>query len=317
MDNNQKTFANMKKTYQNRKMPKEEYLHMLVKMKEAERRNQIDARKKCAKVMFPVAACLAVVLLVLPNTSKDIAYAMSKVPVLNRIVEVAVVRDYEYEDVNAKADVKVPSLSYSTATEDESLVLDGADKEQVPIDQQEIQMEFEESFSNMNSQVSKIADKLVAEFKAGIKNKDGFRDVVVSYRIMDTTENYFTLRLICRQIGASAAEWDYYYTINLKNGKLVTLDSLFTDIPGYKEIIVKEIKNQMKSIMEEDESAMFWEMDEECLDEEIDLLTENTQFYINKDGELVICYDEGDVAPMSMGVVNFVIPNEIIRPTLN
>lgn len=315
MNNNQKTFENMKKSYQNRTMPKEEFLHMLVKMKEAERRNRIEARKKVAKISLPIAACLAVVFFVLPNTSKDIAYAMSKVPVISQIVEVATIREYDFEDENAEADIKVPEMSLSAASQDGEI----AEKENIDMDlaDEDVKSNLADSFSNINSQVSKISDKLVAEFKAGIKNKEGFQSVRVSYKVIDSNKDFFTLKLMCHQTGASAAEWDYYYTVNLRNGKIVTLDSILGDIEGYKEIVTTEIKKQMKDIMDQDETATFWALDEECLDEEHDLLTSETQFYINKDGELVICYDEGDVAPMCMGKVSFIIPTETIKPILN
>ena len=36
-----------------------------------------------------------------------------------------------------------------------------------------------------------------------------------------------------------------------------------------------------------------------------------TSFYLNGDNRLVICFNEGDVAPMYMGCVSFVISEEI------
>ena len=40
-------------------------------------------------------------------------------------------------------------------------------------------------------------------------------------------------------------------------------------------------------------------------------LSENATFYINKDNNLVIVFDEGEVAPMYMGVCEFVIPSDV------
>lgn len=34
--------------------------------------------------------------------------------------------------------------------------------------------------------------------------------------------------------------------------------------------------------------------------------------YLDSDGHLVICFNEGDVAPMYMGCVQFVIPDEVV-----
>ena len=40
--------------------------------------------------------------------------------------------------------------------------------------------------------------------------------------------------------------------------------------------------------------------------------SDDTSFYLNQNGEVVICFNEGDVAPMYMGCVEFVIPNEVL-----
>jgi hypothetical protein len=39
-------------------------------------------------------------------------------------------------------------------------------------------------------------------------------------------------------------------------------------------------------------------------------------FYINEDGKLVISFNEYDVAPGFMGVVEFVIPTDLIKDLL-
>jgi len=33
---------------------------------------------------------------------------------------------------------------------------------------------------------------------------------------------------------------------------------------------------------------------------------------LNQNNEVVVCFNEGDVAPMSMGCPEFVIPNEVL-----
>ena len=39
--------------------------------------------------------------------------------------------------------------------------------------------------------------------------------------------------------------------------------------------------------------------------------------YINKSGELVICFDKYEVGPGAMGLVEFTIPKDIIKPLMN
>ena len=51
----------------------------------------------------------------------------------------------------------------------------------------------------------------------------------------------------------------------------------------------------------------FWE------DELAGKIDKNQNFYINNNGEIVISFDEYEVAPGYMGVVEFTIPNSVIN----
>lgn len=42
------------------------------------------------------------------------------------------------------------------------------------------------------------------------------------------------------------------------------------------------------------------------------VIEDGTSFYLNQNNEVVVCFNEGDVAPMSMGCPEFVIPNEVL-----
>ena len=42
-------------------------------------------------------------------------------------------------------------------------------------------------------------------------------------------------------------------------------------------------------------------------------ITEKTSFYLNEKDNVVIGFDEGEVAPMYMGAVEFEIPAQVLR----
>ncbi|WP_322020199.1 RsiV family protein [Clostridium butyricum] len=44
-----------------------------------------------------------------------------------------------------------------------------------------------------------------------------------------------------------------------------------------------------------------------------DKIKENQDFYINNDGNLVICFDEYEVAPGYMGTLEFIISDKIFK----
>ena len=67
------------------------------------------SRKKNRKALMIAgwaAAAAAVAILVLPNTSPKIAYAMSQVPVLRNVIDVVVIRDYNYAEGTYEADIE-------------------------------------------------------------------------------------------------------------------------------------------------------------------------------------------------------------------
>lgn len=134
----------------------------------------------------------------------------------------------------------------------------------------------------------------------------------VKHKVLSTTKDYFTLKLICYQAAGSGAETDYYYTIDLKTGKRLALADLFVEGADYITPISENIKQQMREQMKKDENVIYWLDDPEVSEWNFEKITDQTSFYLNQDGKLVICFNEGDVGPMSMGCVQFVISNKVI-----
>ena len=53
--------------------------------------------------------------------------------------------------------------------------------------------------------------------------------------------------------------------------------------------------------------------DEEMEEWNFKSITEDTGFYLNENNNVVICFNEGDVGPMSMGTVEFEIPADVVN----
>lgn len=255
-------------------------------MKQSILRAKKEKQRKHKKVTRTIAAAAAAVavFIALPNTSANVAYAMSNIPVIGKLVDVVTFRDYEYEGERHHADIEVPEL-----------VSDGV----VAVDE-------------INSEIQQITDQIVAEFEESLKNEEGYQEVVVKHEILVTTEEYFTLKLICYQGAGSGAEWDYYYTIDLNTGERLALDDLFIEGADYITPISENIKEQMRQQMAADENVIYWLDDEEIPEWNFESITEETSFYVNGEGNIVICFNEGDVAPMYMGCVEFVIPDGVV-----
>ena len=89
------------------------------------------------------------------------------------------------------------------------------------------------------------------------------------------------------------------------------MPDLFRADSDYIDVISDNIKEQMKSQMAADENVRYW-LDSDMPEWDFTSITDNTSFYLNQNNEVVVCFNEGDVAPMSMGCPEFVIPNEVL-----
>ena len=64
-----------------------------------------------------------------------------------------------------------------------------------------------------------------------------------------------------------------------------------------------------------EEDGMFWVEDDEFT-EGFKSIKQDQNFYINSDGNLVICFDKYEVAAGAQGSPEFVIPHKVIKNIL-
>ena len=108
----------MKKSYEEPKMSDEQIEMMKQQMEEAKMEKRTSQKKKhVLRNTVAAAAAVAAVFVVLPNTSENVAYAMSNIPVVGKLVEAVTFRDYKYESERHNADIEVPELTVNVAGE--------------------------------------------------------------------------------------------------------------------------------------------------------------------------------------------------------
>ena len=212
-------------------------------------------------------------------------------------MEVVTLQDYEYDDGRQTADISVPEIVPQIPTEQEEET--GSD----------IQVTLKKTSEEINAEIKAVSAKLIEEFKEGLKNREGYQTMQVKSEVAATTEEYFTLKLICYQAAGSGYEEHHFYTIDLKTGERMQLKDIFTEGSDYIAVVSETIKEQMRQQMAADENVIY-NLDTDIPEWNFNAITEETSFYLNENGELVICFNEGEVAPMYMGCVEFVIPND-------
>lgn len=296
----------LREEYEKMKMPEDQ----VEKMKETIEKGKREMRqKRRISLIVKGAAATAAVFVILPNTSMDVAYAMSGIPVVGKLVEAVTFRDYQYEDERNSAKVEVPELVVREDTEEnreEEKKEEGT--EGIPAREETL----EKTTAEINREIEEITDKIISEFEENLKYEEGYQSILVKNEIISTTDSYFTLKLICYQGSGSGAEWDYFYTIDLNTGERIALKDLFQEGADYITPISENIKEQMREQMKADENIMYWVDDKDVPEWNFKQITEETSFYINGENDVVIAFNEGDVAPMYMGCVEFVIPKDVL-----
>ena len=275
-------------------MSSEQLNRLKMKIEEAKRENRKDRNRIRVTRLAATAAALVIAFISLPNMSPTIAYAMEKIPVIGQFVKVVTFRDYEYEDEHHRADVEIPELV-------------------VEVESQEVRPEtsLENTIDEIDAEIREITNELLNEFGNHMREELGYKELIVKSEVLLTTQEYFTLKLSCYQGEASGYTGNYFYTIDLASGKCLQLKEIFAEDTDYINPISENIKEQMRNRMVQDENVYYWLNDE--IDElNFKTITEETSFYINEKNNVVISFNQGEVAPMYIGVVEFEIPAEVL-----
>lgn len=291
----EKQLQGVKKEYRSHQMTKAQEEQIYQKIREAKQMDTGIKKQSALIKLLPVAAAAAIgIFIILPNTSATIAHAMEQIPVIGSLVKVVTFRDYEYESDRNMADIEVPEIKPELATEDNAL-----------------QENLDRTTAEINAEIQTITDNLIKEFEDNLKSEWGYQDVVVKSEVLATTPDYFTLKLICYQGAGSGYQWNYFYTIDLKTGERLKLKDIFKEGADYITPISENIKRQMQERMDADENVHYW-LNDEIEEWNFKAITDETSFYLNEKGNVVIGFNEGDVAPMYMGTVEFEIPADVL-----
>lgn len=284
----------LKEEYHKPQMSKEQLEELREKMREANLENKKERIKARMIKYTATAATLIGAFMILPNTSATIAHAMEQIPVIGQLVEVVTFRDYEYDTDRNMADIEVPEIKL-----DEQ------------IENSEVKENLERTTEEINAEIRKITDELVEQFETHLEAEEGYQDIVVKSEVLATTQDYFTLKLICYQGAGSGYQWNYYYTIDLNTGDRLQLKDIFNEGADYITPISENIKEQMQAQMSADDMVSYW-LNDEIEEWNFKAIDDETSFYLNENGNVVIGFDEGEVAPMYMGAVEFEIPAEVL-----
>ena len=244
------------------------------------------------KTMYSAAAIAASFVLMV-NCIPSLAYATSDVPILGDIVRVVTFGRFEVQEDNYEANITTPKI--------EGLL--NKDLE-----------------NKLNKELKDNANTIIAAFESDIKkmsdmygDKNFHLSVTADYEVKTDNEDILAVNFYFTTIEASAVTANRFYNIDKKSGTLITLDSLFKKDADYATPLSDYILSEMKK--QNDDGTGFYFLDGEE-DQRFTKIRNDQHFYINNAGNIVICFDEYEVAAGAQGCPEFEIPKEIIKDIL-
>ena len=318
----QEQLRQLKEEYENMIIPEtgRERLQAGIDRARMEKKRAEHARRRSA---WTAVAAAAVVMIALPNTNMQIAHAMENIPLLGGFFRLVTVRQYNYSDENHNAEVELAQINYGedagegASVGEVAAAPEGTAAGSVEGVGQEAAVAnlSEDGVEAVNQDMEATVEELIRQFEDTL-SEEGYHGLHVSQEVVTDNERYYTVKLSVLETEASGYENNQFYTIDKQTGNVVTLEDLFVEGSDYISAISENIKTQMQEQMAADEGVIYFLDNDDMPEFNFQGITEQTNFYFNEKDELVIAFDEYEVAPGSMGAPEFVIPQEVTAAIL-
>ncbi|CEQ30718.1 anti-sigma(V) factor RsiV [[Clostridium] sordellii] len=228
------------------------------------------------------------------NINPVFADNLEQIPVIGNLVKIVNFSNYQIKDNGYEASIKVPKI-------------EGLDNKEL---EYKLNKEFEENGKKLYSQYLEEVKGLKESNESGHKSAESW------YEVKTDNDNILSLVIYEYEAEGSSNTTRRFYNIDKKNQTVLTLEGMFKN-DDYINVISENIKQQMAEQMKRDKNKIYWLNDKEARNSNFKSIKRDQGFYINKSGELVICFDKYEVGPGAMGLVEFTIPKDIIKPLMN
>lgn len=229
-----------------------------------------------------VAACICCAVIgisVAANTSAAAAQALQSIPIIGDITKVVTFRHYHSGD----SDIKTPHVT---------------------------ELGDKEVEKKLNQEFDKYADALIAQYESDVKawGNGGHEAITSSYKVLVDNNSQLTIAMDTLFESGDSMEISRYYNVDKKSGRILKLRDLFQNGANYvtpiNSYISKEIQKSPQDYFTDEDGNEF------------KTIAKDQNFYINKDGKLLIVFDEGSIAPAYKGGSEFIIPTNLISTIL-
>lgn len=284
------------------------------------RKNYHRSKGHILRNVAMAAAALFICFTIGLNTNEVFAKEMSEVPMLGTLAKVLTIRSYHGVEGDYEINLEVPEIQNEIQND-------------VIMNDMEENIETgEESAKNpaftgdINSEIQKIVDEYMKQAKEDFEEyKEAFfatggteeewadrkMDITVDYDVKYQQGNILSMELLTAKGWVAYNEERHYYNLNLQTGEYLSLQKLLGE--DYINLCNESIDRQIKERIASDDSLAYFgygtmaETDKEMQIEGFKTITSDTEFYINKAGNVVIVFPKYEIAPGYMGMQEFEI----------
>lgn len=244
--------------------------------------NKKDWRRNMKNMKKWYASAAAVGLIIVSvNASSTFAKSLENIPVIGNIIRVVNFNNYRIDKDGMDVSISLPEVSSDSKDLEYKL-------------NKEFEKEGKEAYKKYEAEV----EKLEKEGKTTHKSAEMWSETVAE------NDKTLSVAIYNTETEASASTSRKIYNIDKKDKTILTLEGMFGN-NDYVDVLSKNILSQMKERTKKDSNDVYF------VDNTFKI-KKDQPFYINDKGELVICFDEYEVAPGSAGLVEFVIPSNVV-----
>ena len=264
----------------------------LQKMEETKMTKKTVSADWLKKTVY-TAAGLAAAFVLTFNCAPSLAYAASDIPVLGALVRIVTFDRFDLNGGNYEASVTTPKVEG---------LLDA-----------ELQQRLNAELAGNAAAVIAAFEQDVRELGEQYGDENFHLAVTADYTVRTDSEEFLAVDCFVTTTEASAATTHRFYTIDKKTGALVDLPSLFKAGADYEAVINAYLIAEMERL-NESEGGMFFVGEQDV--ERFEGIRADQSFFVNESGNIVICFDEYEVASGAQGSPEFELPREVTADIL-
>lgn len=249
---------------------------------------------KVFKILTSAVATSFALFVILLNTNESFAKSVENIPVISTLAEVFTVREYKEENETELIEAKVPAIRNTGNTELERKIND------------EISNEMDKLIEEAKTR-ARDYQKAVLETGGTLDNYVPMK-LEIDYKITYQDEELVSFVITKTESLAAAYTEQYFYNLDLKNGKVLTLKDVLGE--DYKEIVNKEVKKQIAEREKENPDNIYFSEEEGGFSS---IRDEYQDFYIDENKKVTVVFQKYEIAAGYMGIQSFEIPNEILK----